>query len=439
LQDERKYPVNGRVLLFLVKLQTENILQYMNVPDMHTVILSYVITNLVSTIVILFLWIQNHKHYAGITLWLIDFILQTIALILIISRGYLPDLVSMVVSNAMVIGGAILGLIGLGRFVGIKIRNVHNYILLAIFIVIHFWFTSVSPSLAFRSLNTSVALLILFSQYTWVAFKKVSPKIRKQTWGVGVVFIGFSVISVFRIVQFFHNRNTASDYFNSGEFEAVVMIIYQMLFILLTYSLVLMFNKRLYVDLALQEEKFSKAFHNSINSVTLTRLSDGKIIEANSGFLNITGYKSSEIVGKTILDLHFWDNEEEREFMVEEVLKTGKMDEKELKFRRKNGEIITGLLSAGIIEFNDENFVLINIKDISERKLIEKFNVERIEELEKFNKIMVGREKRMVELKQEVNELCANMKIPPKYKSPAEVNNTKNGVSGDWRPATQIT
>jgi PAS domain S-box-containing protein len=149
------------------------------------------------------------------------------------------------------------------------------------------------------------------------------------------------------------------------------MIIYQMLFILLTYSLVLMFNKRLYVDLALQEEKFSKAFHNSTNLITLTRLSDGKLIEANDGFLNITGYQYSEVLGKTVFDLHFWDNEEERILMVEELLRTGKMNEKEYKFRRNNGEIFTGLLSAGIITINDENCILSNINDISQRKMAE--------------------------------------------------------------------
>jgi PAS domain S-box-containing protein len=331
-------------------------------------------------------------------------------------------MISMVVSNTMIMGGSILGLIGLERFVGLKIRNIHNYVLLAIFVIIHIWFTSVQPDLSIRSLNIAVAMLILFLQYSWFALLKVSHKMRKQTWGLGVVFIGFSIISAVRIIQFFHNRNTASDYFNSGEFEVAVMIIYQMLFILLTYSLVLMFNKRLYVDLALQEEKFSKAFQNSRNSITLTRLSDGKIIEANSGFLLITGYNPSEILGKTMLDLHFWDDEDERKFMVNEVLRTGKMDEKEFKFRRKSGEIITGLLSAGIIDINDENFVLTNINDISERKLIEKLTIEKIEELEKFNKIMVGRELRIVELKQDINELCARINIPPKYKSPLELD-----------------
>jgi PAS domain S-box-containing protein len=339
--------------------------------DMRTVIFSYVITDLVSTLVLLFVWYQNHKYFEGITLWLFDFVLQTTALILIISRSFVPELLSMVVSNTMVIVGGILGLKGLERFAGLKIRNTHNYILLAVFVIIHTWFTLVHPDLSARSLNISVAMLILFIQYIWVALKRVSNKIRKQTGIVGVVFIGFSLVSVVRIVQFFHNRNSASDYFNSGEFETAVMIIYQMLFILLTYSLVLMFNKRLYIDLALQEEKFSKAFHNSINSITLSRLSDGKLIEVNYGFLKITGYQYTEVLGKTVFDFHFWDKEEERILMVEELLRTGKMSEKEYKFRKKNGEIFTGLLSAGIITINDENYILSNINDITQTRMAE--------------------------------------------------------------------
>ena len=40
-------------------------------------------------------------------------------------------------------------------------------------------------------------------------------------------------------------------------------------------------------------------------------------------------------------------------------------------------------------------------------------------ELEKFNRIMVGRENKMLELKQEINDLCTKMKLPPRYASPS--------------------
>jgi hypothetical protein len=41
-------------------------------------------------------------------------------------------------------------------------------------------------------------------------------------------------------------------------------------------------------------------------------------------------------------------------------------------------------------------------------------------ELERFNRAMVGRESRMIELKQEINHLCAELGRPPRYSSPAE-------------------
>ena len=45
------------------------------------------------------------------------------------------------------------------------------------------------------------------------------------------------------------------------------------------------------------------------------------------------------------------------------------------------------------------------------------------EELERFNRAMVGRELRMVELKKQVNELCSKLGEPRKYKTQFEEGN----------------
>ena len=36
-------------------------------------------------------------------------------------------------------------------------------------------------------------------------------------------------------------------------------------------------------------------------------------------------------------------------------------------------------------------------------------------ELERFNRLMVGRELRMIELKEQINELCRSLDKPPRY------------------------
>jgi len=54
-------------------------------------------------------------------------------------------------------------------------------------------------------------------------------------------------------------------------------------------------------------------------------------------------------------------------------------------------------------------------RDVTESKRMEMALRARNEELERFNKAGVGRELRMIELKQELNELCVKLGEPPRY------------------------
>ena len=228
--------------------------------DIRTVIFSYVITDIVSTLVMVLLWLQNRNRFGGLTLWVFNFIFQTFALILIISRGHIPDFLSMVVSNTMVITGALLGLLALQRYVGIKGKHIHNYFLIIIFVFVQTWFTIIKPDLAVRNLNISVAMLIICFQCAWLLIYSVPSGIRKMTIGTGIIFSLYCLVAASRITGFFLVRHTSNDYFTSGIFETLVMISFQILFILLTFSLTLMFNKRLLGEIASSGGKILKSF-----------------------------------------------------------------------------------------------------------------------------------------------------------------------------------
>ncbi|MBI5605040.1 MAG: PAS domain S-box protein [Deltaproteobacteria bacterium] len=339
--------------------------------DMRTILFGNMITDIVCLLVILSLWRQSRKRFAGSGFWVFDFAFQTAAMFLIILRGRIPDLLSMVLSNTLVIGGAIMGYVGLRSFVGKKIPQVHNYLLLAVFALVHTYFTLVQPSLPARNLNVSTGLLIICFQCLWFLVYQIDPAMRRLTLGVGLVFGGYCLVSLGRITGFFAGAQAVTDFFQSGTFESLMVFSYQILFILLTYSLVLMVNKRLLVEVTTQEEKFAKAFHSSPYAITLTRLSDGQIIEVNDGFLNITGYQYAEAIGKTTVDLHLWDNEEDREVAIKELSKGGRLLNREFQFRKKSGETITGLFSADIIPINNQLSVISSINDITDRKRAE--------------------------------------------------------------------
>ena len=266
--------------------------------DMRTIIFSYVLTDIVCLLVIILLWRQTRKRFEGPIFWVLDFAFQLLALILIILRGAIPDWMSMVLADTLAVTGALLGYIGLTRFVGKKSPQIHNYIFLAVFILIHVYFTFVLPDQAARNLNTSLGLLVMCFQCAWLLLYRVESPMRPLTRTVGVVFSIYCLISIIRIVEYFLVAHSKSDYLQAGAFEQMVLLAYQILFVFLTYALALMFNKRLLQDISTQEEKFSKAFHSSPYAVVLTRLPDGRIIEANDGFMKMTGYSYADISGK---------------------------------------------------------------------------------------------------------------------------------------------
>jgi PAS domain S-box-containing protein len=269
--------------------------------------------------------------------------------------------------------------------------------LLTAFVLAQTYFTFVQPNLAVRSLNVATGMLIICFQCLWLLLFGVEPGMRRLTLGVGLIFGAFCLVNLIRIIAFFIGPQATSDYLEPGIFEPLILASYQILFVLLTYGLVLMFNKRLLSEVKAQEEKFYKAFHSSPYAIALTRLSDGCLIEVNAVFLKITGYSNAELLGKTTNDLHLWDNEEDRSAMVKEMSETGRVQSREFQFRNKSGETVTGLFSAETIVINDEAFILSSINDITERKQAE-----------------VEREKLILELRQalaKVNQLSGLLPI----------------------------
>jgi PAS domain S-box-containing protein len=349
--------------------------------DMRTVLLSSVVTDVMCVLFALALWVQSRGRFKGIGFFVVDFAFQTVALFLIALRGTIPDYISMVLAHVLIISGAVLGYMGLERFCDKRTSQVHNYIVMAVFALVHSYFSLVQPSLAVRSLNTAIALLIICFQCAWLLLYRVEASMRPLTVGVGLVFGGYCLMSGLRIAAFFLGGDPGNDYLKPGIFDPLMLICYQLLLILLAFGLVLMVNKRLFADIQTEQEKFSKAFHSSSYALTLTRLSDGQIVEVNEGFVNITGYPAAEVLGQATVGLHIWDRQEDRVAVVKELSEKGRVHGREFPFRKRSGEVLTGLFSADIIYINNEAFVLSSISDITERKMGEMERERLIQEL----------------------------------------------------------
>ena len=124
-------------------------------------------------------------------------------------------------------------------------------------------------------------------------------------------------------------------------------------------------------ELKNSEEKFFKAFQASPDSLTLTELSTGKLLEMNDGFERVFGYSREEVIGTSTLDLGLWVNPDDRVAVVSKLKSDGSVKDYEAVGRRKNGDLLVGLISAEIIKVADQSLILIMVRDITESKRAE--------------------------------------------------------------------
>ncbi len=128
-------------------------------------------------------------------------------------------------------------------------------------------------------------------------------------------------------------------------------------------------RKKIEEALRHSEEKFSRAFKLSPDAVNINRLRDGVYIEINEGFTKAMGWTEEEVIGRSSLpgDLDIWCRAEDRQKLVDGLRADGEVHGLQAPFRSKDGRILIGLMSARLIELNDEPCLLSITRDITER------------------------------------------------------------------------
>lgn len=99
-------------------------------------------------------------------------------------------------------------------------------------------------------------------------------------------------------------------------------------------------------ELRESESRFRVVFKTIPDAVVLTRLSDHMLVDANDGFMRLTGFTTDEIRGRTAVSLGFWADDEDRNTFVERLHAHGKLENLETRFRIRDGRIIHALISG---------------------------------------------------------------------------------------------
>ncbi len=166
-------------------------------------------------------------------------------------------------------------------------------------------------------------------------------------------------------------------------------------------------TERIVKDKALREseQKFRNIFNSSTDAIIISSL-EQKIIEVNDVVVKLSGYSREELLLKKTTDLatekSIWEiNKRFKQLSANESVPPIEID-----FITGRGELIATEMTSRIIDYEDKKALLTLIRDITERKKLEKILIDTIIQTEEKE-----RERMAADLHDEVGPLLSSMKM----------------------------
>jgi PAS domain S-box-containing protein len=113
------------------------------------------------------------------------------------------------------------------------------------------------------------------------------------------------------------------------------------------------------------EERLKRIFSSVQDTITVSNIDDGRIIDTNA---KLTGYTRDEMIGKKASNLGLWIDPGDRERWVNAIRSNNLVQDFEAKLRRKDGTVISTSISTNLIMWNGKPHLLSVTRDITDRR-----------------------------------------------------------------------
>jgi PAS domain S-box-containing protein len=181
-------------------------------------------------------------------------------------------------------------------------------------------------------------------------------------------------------------------------------------------------QSRILERLRASELKYRRLFESSKDGILILDAKTGTVIDVNPFLMKLLGYSHEVFIGKRVWELGFLKDVIANETNFAILQQKGYVRYENLPLETVDGLRVQVEFVSNVYLVDNYRVIQCNIRDITERKLAEKKiqqqgrDLKEINaELTAFNRAMVGRELRMIELKKEIDKLCRQFGLPTRY------------------------
>lgn len=113
------------------------------------------------------------------------------------------------------------------------------------------------------------------------------------------------------------------------------------------------------------QELFFRVFRANPAPITISRLADGRFVDANDRFCDLLGFERTELAGRTAEELALWPDPATRQALVERLCHEGSLRDLEARLTDRNGQPRDVLVSIEQVELNGEALVVSMFTDVT--------------------------------------------------------------------------
>ena len=254
------------------------------------------------------LWRETSVRYPETFYLMLGMVLLASGYLLQMLRGVIPLNIAIIFGNPPVVAGLLTLSYGLFRLQGIKVRKTYLVLLVAIFTIIHVYFTFITPFLLARSFNLAVFLLISFILGMIAGFIKKSDEKPNFAFITGILFGISAFIGTVRILTYIFLPLNVDTRFNlPGGGDNIYLALYLVIICSICYTLTLLVSNRLRITLdesdkkyTLELEKSEAKYRNLVentNDIIYSLTADGFFTYVSPAWARLLGHDPNEVEG----------------------------------------------------------------------------------------------------------------------------------------------